>query len=99
MSRGVLRTCSVIGVYWMSWIISFWKTTLPGVVAMFSPSRNAFISVMVTLRRPFPRCRSSSKFVRPLSRFSPPVSIVFDNTSGFVAAKFEGANASTNCLV
>ena len=29
-----------------------------------------------------PRCRSLSKFVRPLNKFSPTVSIVFNNTSG-----------------
>ena len=32
---------SVVGAYWMSWMSSFWKTTLPGVVARLRPTSKA----------------------------------------------------------
>src|SRR5215472_13223750 len=48
----------------------------PGDVAIFSPKRKAFMSVMVIASRPPPRPRSSSKFSRPRSRFCPPDSRV-----------------------
>ena len=38
ISSGRRCTFSVVGVYWISCIRSFWNTTLPGVLAMFSPS-------------------------------------------------------------
>ena len=52
---------------------SFWYTIVPGVVAMFSPRRKAFMSVSVIESLPFPRSRSTSKFSKPRSRFCPPV--------------------------
>ena len=36
MTSGRLWTLAVVGVYWISWISSFWKTTLPGVVPTFA---------------------------------------------------------------
>ena len=38
ISSGVRSTFSVVGVYWISCISSFWKITLPGVVAMLTPT-------------------------------------------------------------
>ena len=38
ISSGRFSTFSVVGAYWISCIRSFWKTTLPGVTAMFSPT-------------------------------------------------------------
>jgi hypothetical protein len=46
INSGRRNTVSVVGAYWMSCINSFWKTTLPGVVATFSPSLNASRSVI-----------------------------------------------------
>ena len=43
---GMVGTFFVAGSYWMSCIKSFWKTTLPGVVAMFTPSSKALLSVI-----------------------------------------------------
>ena len=41
MSRGRSNTSSVLGLYWMSWMSSFWNTTLPGVIARFLPTSKA----------------------------------------------------------
>src|SRR6516162_9088261 len=46
--------------------------TFPGAVAMFSPTRKAFISVIVIESRPLPRSRSTRRFSKPRSRFCPP---------------------------
>ena len=63
---------------------------------MFSPNLKASMSLMVMLSRPPPRSRSSSRFFKPLMRFSPPVSIVASTTAGFVMAKLAGDKALTN---
>ncbi len=99
MSSGRFATLGVVGSYWMSWRRSFWKTTLPGVVAMLTPSSNAFGSVIEILSWPLPRSMSSRRLWRPLTRFCPPVAIVSRNTSGLVSAKFDGASASMYCRV
>ena len=93
-SSGRFATFFVVGSYWISCIRSFWKTTLPGVVAMLTPSSNAFVSVIEILSWPLPRSMSSSRLLSPLTRFWPPVAIVSRNTSGLVSAKFDGASAS-----
>src|SRR5262245_66366770 len=46
ITSGRFSTLSPSGLYWMSCIRSFSNTTLPGVVATFSPSLNAFSSVI-----------------------------------------------------
>jgi hypothetical protein len=99
MTSGRLSTVSVAGAYWMSCIRSFWKTTLPGDTAMFSPTRNLESSVMRMRSLPLPRSRSFRRCERPFSRFSPPVSAVFRSTSGLVRRKLDGLIASTNCRV
>ena len=73
---------------------SFWKTTLPGVVAMLTPSSKALLSVIEILSWPLPRSMSSSRLFIPFTRFWPPVATVSRNTSGLVSAKFDGASAS-----
>ena len=98
ISSGRFSTFSVVGVYWISCIRSFWYTTLPGVTAMFSPTLNAS-SVMLMRSLPLPRSRSASRLLRPFSRFSPPVSAVLRSTSGLVIRKLDGLIASTNCRV
>ena len=68
ISSGRRFTVSVVGAYWISCIRSFWKTTLPGVVAMFSPILNAVMSVMLIASRPLPRSRSSSRFLQAVDQ-------------------------------
>ena len=72
MSSGRFHAFLVVGSYWISCISSFWNTTLPGVVAMLTPSSNAFASVIEILSWPLPRSMSSSRLCRPLTRFWPP---------------------------
>ena len=99
MSSGRFHCFFVDGSYWISCISSFWNTTLPGVVAMLTPSSKALASVIEILSCPPPRSMSSSRLCRPLTRFWPPVATVSRNTSGFVSAKFDGASASMYCRV
>ena len=80
----------MVGVYWMSWIRSFWKTTVPGVVPTLRPTSNADSSV-IAMR---PRARSSVNSRRPSSRLAPPVSIASWSASGLVASVFAGLRAS-----
>ena len=40
ISSGRLSTVGVDGAYWMSCISSFWKITLPGVIARLRPTSN-----------------------------------------------------------
>ena len=94
ISSGRFHCFLVDGSYWMSCMSSFWNTTLPGVVAMLTPSSNAFWSVIEILSWPPPRSMSSSRLWRPFTRFWPPEATVSRNTSGLVSAKFDGASAS-----
>ncbi len=73
--------------------------TLPGVVAMFTPSSKALESVIEIFSLPLPRSMSSSRLCRPRTRFWPPEAIVARNTSGLVSAKLVGENASMYCRV
>ena len=98
-SSGRFHTFLVVGSYWMSCMSSVWNTTLPGVVAMFTPSSNALASVIEIRNWPPPRSMSSSRLCRPLTRFWPPEATVSRNTSGLVSAKFDGASASMYCRV
>ena len=99
ISSGRFSTVSVVGAYWISSIRSLRNTTLPGVTAMFSPTLNFVSSVMRMRSWPLPRSRSASRFDRPFSRFSPPVSAVRRSTSGLVIRKLDGLIASTNWRV
>src|SRR5215208_3627305 len=76
MRSGTRRTSSVNGLYWMSCIISFWKTTLPRVAAMISPTRKASRSLMVMDKVLRLASMSRRRLARPLSRFPPPLSSV-----------------------
>ncbi len=91
-SSGVFSTSLVCGAYWISWISSFSKTTVPGVVARLRPTSKADSSTRVI--RPF--CRSSIKFFMPSVRLAERVSIALRITSGLVAGKFDGLIASMN---
>ena len=93
-SSGRSNTFGVVGSYWMSSISALRNTTLPGVVPMLTPSSNAFASVIEMRSWPLPRSMSSSRLLRPRTRFCPPDAIVSLNTSGLVSAKFDGASAS-----
>ena len=48
---------------------------------------------------PLPRSRSFNKFFKPLTRFSPRLSMVARMTSGLVRTKFVGDSALMNCRV
>ena len=90
ITSGRSYTSSVVGVYWISWISSFWKTTLPGVVPTFSPTSNA-VSSVIEIR---PLARSSVNSRMPSTRLAPPVSIASCSASGLVARVFAGLSAS-----
>ena len=92
-STGTERTCGVCGAYWMSSIRSFLNTTLPGVAARFSPTRNGRVS---TWRgRPLLLSTSSTKWLAPATRLAPPVSNIRFSAAGLVSRKFVGASASS----
>ena len=83
----------VCGAYWMSSIRSFLNTTLPGVAARFSPTRNGRVS---TCRgRPPLLTRSSTKFLAPVATLAPPVSNARLSAAGLVNRKLVGASASS----
>ncbi len=90
ISSGRSRTLSVVGVYWMSCRSSFWKTTLPGVVARLRPSSKALGSVWLIFIRSPDRFRSSASRLAPFSRLRAFDAIVSRSTSGLVARKFVG---------
>ncbi len=81
----------MVGVYWISWISSFWNTTEPGVVQTLRPTSNAVLSV-IEIR---PDARSSVNSRMPSIRLAPPVSIASCNASGLVASEFAGLSASS----
>ena len=76
ISSGRFNTFSVVGAYWISCIRSFWKTTLPGVTATFSPTRKLLSSVMRMRRSPLPRSRSASRLRQALQQVLATVSTV-----------------------
>ena len=80
----------MVGVYWISWISSFWKTTLPGVVQTLRPTSNAVLSVIWTR----PSARSSVNSFMPSTRLAPPVSMASCSASGLVARLLAGLTAS-----
>ena len=91
ISNGRSYTLGVVGVYWTSWISSFSKTTLPGVVATLRPTSNAESSV-IEMR---PRARSCVNKRMPSIRLAPPESIAICIASGLVARQLAGLAAST----
>jgi hypothetical protein len=99
ISSGRFHCSLVVGLNWSSWIISFWKITLPGVEATFLPISKADGSVILTRSWPPPSSMSRSRLLKPLSRFWPLLLTVSRSTSGLVMAKFDGARASMNWRV
>ena len=93
ISSGRLATFAVVASYCRSSISALRKTTLPGVTARLRPSANADSSLIVI--RPLPM--SPAKLLSPATTLAPSVSNARFSTSGFVAGKFVGAIASTNC--
>ena len=83
MRSGISCTRSVVGEYWISWSVSFWKMTLPGVVATFLPSSKAEISVCLMRRRPWPALMSSSRFFSPSIRLAPLLASVAYGVGGW----------------
>ncbi len=98
ISSGVFSTVSVAGVYWMSCISSFWKTTLPGVTARLRPTSNIFGSDCRILILPF-SSMSSVSMVMPRTRFSAFDDSVSRSNSGLVSTKFDGEIALAICLI
>ena len=71
-SNGVRCTCPVLGAYWISCMRSFWKTTLPGVMARFRPTSKASSSLVLIFSWPPLSARSEIRLFRPSIRFLPP---------------------------
>ena len=65
-----MSTFSVVGAYWMSCIRSFWKITLPGVIARLRPTSNIEVSVWRIFRSPPPASMSSASMCMPRARLS-----------------------------
>ena len=63
ISSGRFSTFSVAGVYWISCISSFWKITLPGVIARFLPTANFEASDWRIFRLPWPASMSSASML------------------------------------
>src|SRR3546814_1798638 len=59
---------------------------------MLRPTSKAFSSTILIFSLPLPRSRSSSRFSRPFTRFSPLLSAVARSTSGLVSRKFDEAS-------
>ena len=97
ISTGSGCTVRVPGAYWISSISRLRYTTLPGVTAMFSPTRNS--SVPTGRHAACLRIASSHALAAPLHRLSPPVRSVSCSTSGLVARKFDGETMSSNWRV
>jgi hypothetical protein len=95
MTSGRACTVDVDGAYWISSISSLRNTTWPGVVARFLPTSYA-LSSLIVMR---PRAMSAARLAAPRARLAPSVRSASATTSGFVAAKFDGASASTNWRV
>ena len=84
-----------IGTLFVVSVLIFAGTQLlPGDVATFLPTSNAFSSAMLICRRPRPRSRSASRWSRPSSRFWPPVSLALRRTVGLVRMKPIGLSAT-----
>ncbi len=80
-------------------ISSLRNTTLPGAVAMFSPTLNGVKSVWLIDSWPPPRSRSAAKFSMPLTRLSPLVAITSRIAAGLEIRKFDGEKASVSAFM
>jgi hypothetical protein len=97
ISSGRLRTVAVEGAYCRSCMRSFWKITLPGVVARLRPTANIDASDWRILRSPPPASMSSASMRMPRTRLSALLSSVSRSSSGLVSTKFDGDNALAIC--
>ena len=98
ISSGVACTLSVLGAYWISWMSSFWNTTLPGEVAMLRPTSKASTSVWLMLRTSPDFSRSCMRLAMPCTRLRPLEASVSRSTTGLVMGKFEGDSALASCF-
>ena len=78
-------------------MISFWKITLPGVVARLRPTANIEESDWRILRSPPPASTSSASMCMPRTRFSALLVSVSRSSSGLVRTKFDGDSAFAIC--
>ena len=76
-------------------MMSFWKITLPGVVARLRPTSNIDASDWRILRSPPPASMSSANMRMPRTRLSALVVSVSRSNSGLVRTKFDGESALT----
>ncbi len=97
IKSGVRSTFSVVGVYWISCINSFWKITLPGVVAILTPTARLEGSDWRIRNMPRPASISSASIFMPRTRLSALDATVSRSTSGLVSTKFDGASALVIC--
>ena len=73
--------------------------TLPSVIARFSPTSNACVSVSETVKSPVLLSTSVTRFSRPSTKDFPLVSRACVRASGFVPRKFDGEKNSIICFV
>ena len=99
ISSGRFITFSVVGEYWISSIRSFWSTTLPGVVAIFLPTSNAFMSVMPEGELALATLEILQQVVEALDQVLAAELDGGAQTSGLVITKLHGDIASTNWRV
>ena len=81
----------------MSCISSFWKITLPGVIARLRPTSNFSASDWRILMLPPPASMSSASICMPRTRFSAFEASVSRSNSGLVSTKFDGEIALAIC--
>ena len=81
----------------MSCMISFWKITLPGVVARLRPTANIEESDCRIRKLPPPASMSSASMCMPRTRFWALLVKVSRSSSGLVRTKFDGDSALPIC--
>ena len=90
ISSGRRATCLVEGAYWISWISSFWNTTLPGVVATLRPSSNALAVGHADLELALAALEVVQQVLQPRDQVAAAARQVACTTSGLVWAKLDG---------
>ena len=97
ISSGRLSTVSVDGAYWMSCISSFWKITLPGVIARLRADLERLGVGLPDLEVAAPASMSSASMCMPRTRLSALLLKVSRSSSGLVSTKFDGEIALAIC--
>ena len=98
ISSGRLYASDVDGAYWISSIRSLRKITLPGVLAMLTPSSKPRASTWRMRTLPLPASMSSASILSPRTKFSPLSASVARKSSGFVPTKFDGEKRGRHLL-